>query len=234
MGVAFKSNTAWRFVSGRRSGRAKGLPSRTHTWEGRYDQLESFLATYPLGAEHEGGYIIDHDIRDTAPKAEADLILAMPPSFVDYSSAPSVANKVFQKTGTVTDSGHTLFPIRTGVAAPNDYPNAIEAARTLSARVHGTVYRYFAATLPLAARFSEEVTGQNPRILSDEIIVTGRYTDGLETVITYRSYASAPANVQTAIDIDIAASVESFQGTPIDGTPWYECQDQVIRGYEEA
>ena len=227
MGVAFKSNTAWRFVSGRRSGRAKGLPSRTHTWEGRYDQLESFLATYPLAAEHEGGYIIDHDIRDTAPKAEVDLILALPPSFVDYSSAPSVANKVFQKTGTVTDTGHTLFP-------DEPYPTSIDASRTLSARVHATTYRYFAADLPLAARFDTEVTGQNPRILSDEIIVTARFEAGGETIVTYRSYASAPAIVQTAIDIDVATSVESFQATPIDGTPWYECQDQVIRGYEEA
>jgi hypothetical protein len=227
MGVVFKSNTAWRFVSGRRSGRAKGLPSRTHTWEGRYDQLESFLATYPLAAAHEGGYIIDHDIRDTAPKAEVDLVLALPPSFVDYSSSPSVANKVFQKTGTVTDAAHTLF-------TKTPYPTSIEAARTLSARVHSTTYRYFAADLPLAARFDTEVTGQNPRILSDDIIVTARFEDGGETIVTYRSYASAPAIVQTAIDIDVATSIESFQATPIDGTPWYQCQDQVIRGYEEA
>jgi hypothetical protein len=226
MSVIFKSNCAWRFVSGRRSGRAKGLPARTHTWEGRYDQLESFLATYPLGAEHEGGYIIDHDIRDTAPKAEVDLILAMPPSFVDYSSSPSVANKVFQKTGTVTDTGHTLY-------TTTPYPTTITAARTLSARVHATTYRYFAADLPLAARFDTEVTGQNPRILSDQIIVTARFEDGSEKTGNF-TYASAPANVRTAIDINVATSVESFQGTPIDGTPWYECQDQVIRGYEEA
>ena len=232
MGVIFKSNCAWRFVSGRRSGRAKGLPSRTHSWEGRYDELETFLATYPLSAAHAGGYIVDRDIRDMVPKSEVDLILAMPPDFDAYSVVPSVTNKVFQKSGTVNDAAHTLFPIRTGVAPPNDYPNAIEAARTISARVHASTYRYFAPNLPLSARFSAEVTGQNPRILSDEIVVTARYTDGLETVITYSSYASAPANVRSAIDIEIVASVESSQGTPIDGTPWYECQDQVIRGYE--
>jgi len=225
MGVLFKSNCAWRFVSGRRSGRAKGLPSRTHSWEGRYDELETFLATYPLSAAHEGGYIVDRDIRDMVPKSEVDLILAMPPDFNAYSVSPSVANKVFQKSGTVNDAAHTLFP-------ETPYPTTIEAARTISARVHASTYRYFAPNLPLSARFSAEVTGQNPRILSDEIVVTARYPDGLETVITYSSYASAPANVRSAIDIDIVASVESSQGTPIDGTPWYECQDQVIRGYE--
>lgn len=225
MGVLFKSNCAWRFVSGRRSGRAKGLPSRTHSWEGRYDELETFLATYPLSAAHEGGYIVDRDIRDMVPKSEVDLILAMPPDFNAYSVSPSVANKVFQKSGTVNDAAHTLFP-------ETPYPTTIEAARTISARVHASTYRYFAPNLPLSARFSAEVTGQNPRILSDEIVVTARYADGLETVITYSSYASAPANVRSAIDMDIVASVESSQGTPIDGTPWYECQDQVIRGYE--
>lgn len=225
MGVLFKSNCAWRFVSGRRSGRAKGLPSRTHSWEGRYDELETFLATYPLSAAHEGGYIVDRDIRDMVPKSEVDLILAMPPDFDGYSVSPSVTNKVFQKSGTVNDAAHTLFP-------EQPYPTTIEAARTISARVHASTYRYFAPDLPLSARFSAEVTGQNPRILSDEIVVTARYTDGLETVITYSSYASAPANVRSAIDIDIVASVESSQATPIDGTPWYECQDQVIRGYE--
>ena len=233
MSVSFVSNCAWRFVSGRRSGRAKGLPARTHTWEGRYDQLDAFLALYPVGTEHAGGYIIDHDIRDTAPKSEVDLVLVLPPDFEAYSAAPAVANKVFQKTGTVDDSAHTLFPIRPGVTAPADYPETIEAARTLSARVHATTYRYFAPALPLASRYTAEVTGQNPRILSDEIIVTARYTDGLEKIITYRSYGNAPANVQTAIDLAILATVESFQGTPIDGTPWYECQDQIIRGYEE-
>jgi len=225
MGVLFKSDCAWRFVSGRRSGRAKGLPSRTHSWEGRYDQLETFLATYPLSAAHEGGYIVDRDIRDMVPKSEVDLVLAMPPDFNAYSVSPSVANKVFQKSGTVNDAAHTLFP-------ETPYPTTIEAARTISARVHASTYRYFAPNLPLSARFSAEVTGQNPRILSDEIVVTARYSDGLETVITYSSYASAPANVRSAIDIEIVASVESSQGTPIDGTPWYECQDEVIRGYE--
>ncbi len=225
MGALFKSNCAWRFVSGRRSGRAKGLPSRTHSWEGRYDELETFLATYPLSAAHAGGYIVDRDIRDMVPKSEVDLILAMPPDFDAYSVSPSVTNKVFQKSGTVDDAAHTLFP-------ETPYPTTIEAARTISARVHASTYRYFAPNLPLSARFSAEVTGQNPRILSDEIVVTARYTDGLETVITYSSYASAPANVRSAIDIDIVASVESSQATPIDGTPWYECQDQVIRGYE--
>ena len=225
MGVLFKSNCAWRFVSGRRSGRAKGLPSRTHSWEGRYDELETFLATYPLSAAHEGGYIVDRDIRDMVPKSEVDLILAMPPDFNAYSVSPSVANKVFQKSGTVNDAAHTLFP-------ETPYPTTIEAARTISARVHASTYRYFAPNLPLSARFSAEITGQKPRILSDEIVVTARYPDGLETVITYSSYASAPANVRSAIDIDIVASVESSQATPIDGTPWYECQDQVIRGYE--
>ena len=225
MGVLFKSNCAWRFVSGRRSVRAKGLPSRTHSWEGRYDELETFLATYPLSAAHAGGYIVDRDIRDMVPKSEVDLILAMPPDFDAYSVSPSVTNKVFQKSGTVNDAAHTLFP-------ETPYPTTIEAARTISARVHASTYRYFAPNLPLSARFSAEVTGQNPRILSDEIVVTARYTDGLETVITYSSYASAPTNVRSAIDIDIVASVESSQATPIDGTPWYECQDQVIRGYE--
>lgn len=225
MGVIFKSDCAWRFVSGRRSGRAKGLPSRTHSWEGRYDELETFLATYPLSAAHAGGYIVDRDIRDMVPKSEVDLILAMPPDFDAFSVVPSVTNKVFQKSGTVNDAAHTLFP-------ETPYPTTIEAARTISARVHASTYRYFAPNLPLSARFSAEVTGQNPRILSDEIVVTARYTDGLETVITYSSYASAPANVRSAIDIDIVASVESSQATPIDGTPWYECQDQVILGYE--
>ena len=225
MGVLFKSNCAWRFVSGRRSGRAKGLPSRTHSWEGRYDELETFLATYPLSAAHAGGYIVDRDIRDMVPKSEVDLILAMPPDFDAYSVSPSVTNKVFQKSGTVNDAAHTLFP-------ETPYPTTIEAARTICARVHASTYRYFASNLPPIARFSEEVTGQNPRILSDEIVVTARYTDGLETVITYSSYASAPDNVRSAIDIDIVDSVESLQATPIDGTPWYECRDQVIRGYE--
>lgn len=226
MGVVLKSNCAWRFVGGRRSGRAKGLPSRTHTWEGRYDELDAFLDTYPKGAAHAGGYIIDHDIRDIAPKSEVDLILAMPPDFADYSAEPAMANKVYRKTGAVDDSAHTLFP-------GTPYPSTIEAARTISARVHVSTYRYFCANLPLGARFTDEVTGQNPRILSDEIVVTARFDNGGETIITYRSYASAPANVKTAIDLDIRSSVEGSQGTPIDGTPWYECRDQVVRGYEE-
>ena len=225
MSVVFKSNCAWRFVSGRRSGKAKGLPARTDTWHGRYDQLDTFLDSYPVGALYAGGYIIDRDVRDTAPKSEVDLVLALPPDFNAYSAAPSVANKVFQKSGAVTDDDHTLFP-------DEPYPTSIEAARTISARVHATTYRYFSSNLPISARFYTEVTGQNPKILSDQIVVTAKDGAGKDTPLTYSSYASAPANVRSAIDIEIVASVESSQGTPIDGTPWYECQDEVIKGYE--
>jgi hypothetical protein len=227
MSASLVSNCNWRFITGRRSGRAKGLPARTHTWEGRFDQLDAFLALYPVGAEHEGGYIIDRDIRDLVPKSEVDLILALPPDFEAFKVRPGTSNKVYSKTGTVDDSGHTLF-------TTTPYPTSIEATRTLSARVHASTYLYFCASLPATSRFSTEVTGQNPRKLSDEIVVTGRFADGGETVITYRSYASAPANVQAAIDLDIRDSVEGFDANEIEGTPWFECSDQVVRGYEEA
>jgi hypothetical protein len=227
MSASLVSNCDWRFITGRRSGRAKGLPARTHIWEGRFDQLDAFLALYPVGAPHEGGYIIDRDIRDLVPKSEVDLILALPPDFEAFKVRPGMSNKVYSKTGTVDDSGHTLF-------TTTPYPTSIEATRTLSARVHASTYLYFAPALPLASRYTAEVTGQNPRILSDEIIVTARYDGGHEKNRTYPGYAYAPANVKAAIDLDIRDSVEGFDAKEIEGTPWFECSDTVVRGYEEA
>jgi hypothetical protein len=224
MAVTFVSTCTWRFMSGRRTSKHKGLPTRAETWEGRYDELTTFL---PTGAAYNGGYIVDHDVRDTGPKASVDLIVAFPPDFNDWSTQPATSNKVFSTSGTVDDSGHTLF-----TTAP--YPTSIEAKRTLVARVHSSRYRYYAASLPLGPRFSTEATGQNPKKLRDEIIVTAKFADGVEKVRTYNSIASCEANVSAAVGMDITTSVEDFTAQEIDGTPWYECHDEVVKGYEPA
>ncbi len=222
MGVHFQSNCDWRFTEGRRRGAASELPQRVHTWTGRYDQLETFLDTYPLGALHEGGYIVDRDIRDTAPRAEVDLILAYEPDFTADRKSPFTATKVFEKTAEVTDAD--LIP----------GADSLQATRKLTARCFGTRYRYFSETEPADSRHSSTSFDKNPKILSDFIEVVGKFSDGTEQKLTYASRASAPASVQSAIDMDLTNSVEDFSATSIDGTPWFDCSDAVLKGYEVA
>jgi hypothetical protein len=80
--------------------------------------------------------------------------------------------------------------------------------------------------------FDTEVTGQNPTILRDSITVTAHLTAGGDKTIVY-SYASAPALVKAAVAYTTESVNTDFSGDPIDGSPWYDCTDTVIRGFAE-
>ena len=222
MALTFVANCAWRFTTQSLKRKALGLPGRTVTWTGRYDTLDAFLALYPLKSIYGSGYITDVDIKDTTPEASVDLIIVDPPDFSTYSIKPSTTIKTFTASGTL--DGATLFP--------DDEITTTEAKRSTSARVHQSTYRYYASQLPLGPRFDTEVTGQNPTILRDSITVTAHLTAGGDKTIVY-SYSTAPAIVKTAVAYTTQSVNTDFSADPIDGSPWFECSDTVIRGFNE-
>ena len=222
MALTFVANCAFRFISQIKRQKARGLPTRTVTWTGRYDALDAFVALYPISSQYGTGWITDLDIKDTTPEASVDIIIADPPDFSGYSVKPSTTVKTFTAAGTL--DGTTLFP--------DDEITTTEAKRSTSARVHQSTYKYFCNGLPLGPRFSTEVTGQNPTILRDSITVTAHLTAGGDKTIVY-SYSNAPAIVKTAVAYTIESVNTDFSGDPIDGSPWYDCTDTVIRGFAE-
>lgn len=222
MALTFVANCVYRFISQTKRLKANGLPSRTVTWTGRYDTLDAFLALYPLFSEYDTGYITDIDIKDITPEASVDFIIVDPPDFAAYSVKPSTTVKTFTVANTL--DGTTLFP--------DDDITTTEAKRSTSARVHQSTYRYYASQLPLGPRFDTEVTGQNPTILRDSIIVTAHLTAGGDKTISY-TFANAPALVKAAVAYTIESVNTDFSGDPIDGSPWFECIDTVIRGFIE-
>ena len=222
MALTFVANCAWRFTTQSLKRKALGLPGRTVTWTGRYDTLDAFLALYPLKSIYGSGYITDVDIKDTTPEASVDLIIVDPPDFSTYSVKPSTTIKTFTASGTL--DGATLFP--------DDEITTTEAKRSTSARVHQSTYRYYASQLPLGPRFDTEVTGQNPTILRDSITVTAHLTVGGDKTIVY-SYRNAPAIVKTTVAYTTESTNTDFSADPIDGSPWFECTDTVIRGFNE-
>jgi hypothetical protein len=222
MALTFVSNCAFRFISQTKRQKARGLPTRTVTWTGRYDALDAFVALYPISSQYGTGWITDLDIKDTTPEASVDIIIADPPDFSGYSVKPSTTVKTFTASGTL--DGTTLFP--------DDEITTTEAKRSTSARVHQSTYRYYASQLPLGPRFDTEVTGQNPTILRDSITVTAHLTAGGDKTIVY-SYASAPALVKAVVAYTTESVNTDFSADPIDGSPWYDCTDTVIRGFSE-
>ena len=222
MALTFVANCAWRFTTQSLKRKALGLPGRTVTWTGRYDTLDAFLALYPLKSIYGSGYITDVDIKDTTPEASVDLIIVDPPDFSTYSVKPSTTIKTFTASGTL--DGATLFP--------DDEITTTEAKRSTSARVHQSTYRYYASQLPLGPRFDTEVTGQNPTILRDSVIVTAHLTAGGDKTATF-SFANAPAEVRAVVKYTTASMNTDFSADPIDGSPWFECTDTVIRGFNE-
>ena len=222
MALTFVSNCAWRFISQTKRLKASVLPSRTVTWTGRYDTLDAFVALHPLFSAYGTGWITDIDIKDTTPEASVDIIIADPPDFTAYSVKPSTTVKTFTASGPL--DGTTLFP--------DDTITTTEAKRSTSARVHQSTYKYFCNGLPLGPRFSNEVTGQNPTILRDSITVTAHLEEGGDKTLSY-SYTNAPAIVKAAVVYTTESVNTDFSGDPIDGSPWYDCTDTVIRGFVE-
>ena len=225
MALTFVANCAFRFVSQTKRNKSRGLPTRTVTWTGRYDTLDAFIALYPLGSQYGTGYITDHDIKDTTPEASVDLIIVDPPDFSTYSVKPSTTVKTFTASGTLDGTG--IFP--------DEGTNGItstEAKRSTSARIHQSTYRYYASQLPLGPRFDTEVTGQNPTILRDSVIVTAHLAAGGDKTATF-TFANAPAEVRAVVAFTTESTNTDFSADPIDGSPWYECTDTVIRGFQE-
>jgi len=225
MALTFVANCAWRFTTQSLKRKALGLPGRTVTWTGRYDTLDAFLALYPLKSIYGSGYITDVDIKDTTPEASVDLIIVDPPDFSTYSVKPSTTIKTFTASGTL--DGTSIFPDEKAVDI-----TSTEAKRSTSARVHQSTYRYYASQLPLGPRFGTEVTGQNPTILRDSVIVTAHLTAGGDKTATF-SFANAPAEVRAVVKYTTDSMNTDFSADPIDGSPWFECTDTVIRGFNE-
>jgi len=140
MALTFVANCAFRFISQIKRQKARGLPTRTVTWTGRYDALDAFVALYPISSQYGTGWITDLDIKDTTPEASVDIIIADPPDFSGYSVKPSTTVKTFTAAGTL--DGTTLFP--------DDEITTTEAKRSTSARVHQSTYKYYARNSPLA------------------------------------------------------------------------------------
>ena len=225
MALTFVANCAFRFISQIKRQKALGLPTRTVTWTGRYDALDAFVALYPTSSQYGTGWITDLDIKDTTPEASVDIIIADPPDFSRYSVKPSTTVKTFTASGTLDGTG--IFPDE-----GTDGITSTEAKRSTSARVHQSTYRYYASQLPLGPRFDTEVTGQNPTILRDSVIVTAHLAKGGDKTATF-TFASAPAEVRAVVGYTTESINTDFSADPIDGSPWYECTDTVIRGFAE-
>lgn len=225
MALTFVANCAWRFTTQNLKRKALGLPGRTVTWTGRYDTLDAFLALYPLKSIYGTGYITDIDIKDTTPEASVDLIIVDPPDFSTYSIKPSTTIKTFTASGTL--DGTSIFPDEGA-----DNITSTEAKRSTSARIHQSTYRYYASQLPLGPRFDTEVSGQNPTILRDSVIVTAHLAAGGDKTVTF-TFKNAPAEVRAVVAYKTESTNTDFSADPIDGSPWYECTDTVIRGFQE-
>jgi hypothetical protein len=225
MALTFVANCAWRYTTQSLKRKALGLPGRTVTWTGRYDTLDAFLALYPLKSVYGTGYITDIDIKDTTPEASVDLIIVDPPDFATYSVKPSTTVKTFTASGTL--DGTIIFPDEKAVDI-----TSTEAKRSTSARVHQSTYRYYASQLPLGPRFDTEVTGQNPTILRDSVIVTAHLAAGGDKTATF-TFKNAPAEVRAVVKYTTESTNTDFSADPIDGSPWFECTDTVIRGFNE-
>lgn len=222
MGVNFIGNCNWRWIESRKRSPARDLPQTVETWIGRYDQLATFLATYPVGLGYAGGYITDHDIDDSAPQSTVGLIVTLPPPFGGYLRTPSRSIKTATKSATVT--GTNLIPahlLPEGV----ENPSSVQAVRTLSFYAPESRYEYFTASEPTAPSYSS-AGSRNPSIISARLEVS---FGGVTIAFTG---ATAPAAISTAVFMPIVDRVVSDGGEPIPGTPWYRCVDVVSREYQ--
>lgn len=96
------------------------------------------------------------------------------------------------------------------------------ASREMQFWATQTSYRYVTDERPIGPTYSETSTGIDPVIFSSVI----RDENGS----IY--YGTAPADLVTALTPAIIDLVTGYSATPIYGTPFFECIDNVIRTYQ--
>ncbi len=217
MGVHFQSNTSWRMVKRRGNSRARELPIYSEEWEGRYDQLATHLANYPVEMNYAGGYIVEHDIKDTAPKAGVEMFIAMPPNFDSYKLKKGTSRKVTTKSATITS----------GASAIISGADSIEATRTVSYDAPEARYSYFKATEPTAVTYG---TTSGSIVVKRSVIIARATVDGVQVEKVY-SGAVAPSPLVIALTMAIV-DVAVLDAEQIPGTPWFSCNDVVTREFD--
>lgn len=190
------------------------LPTTREPWLGRSDQLSSFLSSKAVGSSYLGGYIIDNTPRDNTPfpgVASVDLIIALPPSFSDYTAVSSSSTKTASKSATVSAAGII------------EGESEVAAERSATFTSPETRYTYFAATRPTANRFSSPLTSGDP-VLKRSVIKAS--ANGKEATF---AGGTAPAALVSALAMP-PVDVGNFpEAEPIAGTPWFRCTEVWTR-----
>jgi len=105
------------------------------------------------------------------------------------------------------------------VTISGDSPS--EASRDIQFYADESTYRYITNTRPAGPSYSNTSTGRNPTIFSSVI----NAADGT----IYKG--SAPVALVTALTPATISMVTGHRAEPVYGTPWFECEDTVIRTF---
>jgi hypothetical protein len=211
--ITYRGDVSW-IVIGEEEGRVAGdVPTRTFILEGRADQYETQRNSYTLGQIYQGGYIIRVAGRNTtSPIANIDVTVAFSPNFNTFSSPTTWSIE------TTTRSNK--------IAATSIAPEYAEfiCRREVIYRSPTRQFTYFASSQPNGPRNTSNVG--NPRHIRDIVTVDAFDSDGKladRWQIPYNQLLSA---LRPGLNLQRESQAE-VRATPIEGTPWWRCQDTV-------
>lgn len=219
--VGYGGDTTFDDVMEPRPGKSDwGIDTLQRKMKGRQPLLAAFLATLVQGATYS--YNGQLYYLQTWEPDDDNVFPTVSLNFKGLNSGipnPSASDE----TGIQTSSmGHTFSPAyNTGIPDANGNSSVTSATIDIEFYSPQTTWRYIRNGRPTFATYNTIANGREPSILRAVI------TDSLN-----RRYAgNAPVGLVSALTIPVSNKIIGPHADPIYGTPYFECQDVVQRGY---
>jgi hypothetical protein len=209
----------WAVIGEEDNRQAGDVPTRTYLLEGRADQFEIERAKYNVGAPYAGGYIIRISARNIASAlSQIEFTVAFAPNFNASFSPTTWSIETTSRSATIVDS--TQIP---GIAR-------FVARRDVVYRSPTREANYFASAQPGGPR-NTSGTG-NPVHLRDTATVELFDAEGKLVQRWNGPFRQLYGWIKSELILtrDVQAEVRA---QPIDGTPWWRCQDIVTVRYKD-
>jgi hypothetical protein len=209
----------WAVIGEEDNRQAGDVPTRTYLLEGRADQFEIERAKYGVGANYAGGYIIRVAARNiSSPLAQIELTVAFSPNF-NASFSPKTWS-----IETTTRSATISLPEPIGrIVRYICRRDVIYRAPTVEAT-------YFASSQPSGPRNTS--AAGSPVHLRDTYVL--ECFDAEDMLIQREAGPFRQARSVIKSDLVLTRDVQAeVRAQPIDGTPWWRCQDIVTVRYKD-
>lgn len=231
MGLIYTGTTAFNDACAPANGKSEwGMDTLTREMAGARPLLAAYIASLAQGATYSYNgvtYYLQTWEPDKHP-VWATVILNYKGLSAGIPS-PVVVNDIQQSSGQLSADFHTQNDgkgINYGVAADGTQLYAIGAICEFSYYAGITIYRYIASSSPSGSSHSSlGFTWSAPVIRSRITTSDGSVFGG-----------NAPSGLVTALSIAAAAETVAiaFNSQPVFGTPYFECQDVVRKGYASS